>query len=112
MIGRLFIMSEKRKRTCLCPTCGKPSTKQGHLCSPIESPCVCQFCGAESVDSRHLCFSKIEQLRYVCEECGRVSVSRSQLCAPRQIPKEIPTPKGKNGKVSKKIRAKASAKAR
>ncbi len=79
-------MAQKTTQVYTCSTCGKVSTKKGHLCAPSDSQFVCEFCGAEAVDPRHLCFPKVGQLRYVCEACGRVAVSRSQLCAPRQIP--------------------------
>ena len=75
-------------RANVCSTCGKVTTKKGHLCTPVDTKTdVCEFCGQVSPDPRHICFPKKLELKYYCAACGRVALTRSLLCKSRIIPK-------------------------
>ncbi len=74
----------------VCSTCGKVTTKKGHLCTPVPiqdaTLAVCEYCGMTATDPRHVCFPKRVELSYFCESCGRVATTRSLLCKPRTLP--------------------------
>ena len=78
----------------VCTSCGKVTTKKGHLCTPVpiqdSSLSVCEYCGTVASDPRHICFPKRVDLTYFCESCGRVATTRSLLCKPKAIPKPKP----------------------
>jgi hypothetical protein len=78
----------------VCGTCGKTSTRKGHLCTPVPiedaALAVCEFCGQTATDPRHVCFPKKLELSFYCDDCGRLATTRSLLCTPRAIPKPKP----------------------
>jgi hypothetical protein len=96
----------------VCTTCGKSTTRKGHLCSPAKaedlSLAVCEFCGKTESDPRHVCFPKRLELKYFCDACGRLATTGSLLCKPKAIPKPKAAPKkGKKAVPKKKAAAKA-----
>ena len=80
------------KKIYTCKTCGKVTTKKGHLCTPVtqEKTVYCDFCGSVETDTRHVCAPKVLKLKYYCENCGRVEVSKNNVCEPKVIPKAKP----------------------
>ncbi len=107
-------------RMHVCTTCGKTTTRKGHLCTPSKiedaSLAVCEFCGQTSSDPRHVCFPKRVELSCFCDDCGRLATTRSLLCKPRAIPKPKPKAKPKakakpkSASTKKKARPKAKKK--
>ena len=94
--------SASGSRTNTCVTCGKVTTKKGHLCTPLDTKTdVCEFCGQASPDPHHICFPKKLELKYYCAACGRVALSRSALCKSHIIPKPKAIP-GKKKAAKKK----------
>jgi len=97
----------------VCETCGKTTTKKGHLCAPVPiepaSLAVCDFCGQTAADPRHVCFPKRLELKYACENCGRLATTRSLLCSPRAIPKPKPASAGAARTGKKKTAGKTRA---
>ena len=94
--GEAIMATGSSSRANVCPTCGKVTTKKGHLCTPVDTKTdVCEFCGQASPDPRHICFPKQLELKYYCAACGRVALTRSALCKSRIIskPKVAPAPK-------------------
>lgn len=72
----------------VCPTCGKETGPEGHLCVPVEGEDkTCDWCGALIADERHLCGGKVEDLTYICNSCGRTAVKAEHLCQPQKIEK-------------------------
>ena len=65
----------------LCPTCGKETGQQGHMCVPtaLEDK-RCDWCEALIPDERHLCSEKVKALTYICNSCGRTAVRSEHLC--------------------------------
>jgi hypothetical protein len=106
----------------VCTTCGKSTTRKGHLCSPAKaedlSLAACEFCGKTASDPRHVCFPKRLELKYFCDSCGRLATTRSLLCRPKAIPKPKAAPKKKAAggartrKAAPKRKAAAKAKPR
>jgi len=93
----------------VCSTCGKVTTKKGHLCTPVPiedaTLAVCEYCGMTATDPRHVCFPKRVELSYFCESCGRVATTRSLLCKPRSLPNpKKGTVRGKESKGKSKSR--------
>jgi len=90
----------------VCRTCGKSTTKKGHLCRPATvqdaALAACEFCGKTASDPRHVCFPKRVELSHYCGSCGRLATTRSLLCKPRAIPKPKAKPKKKTVAAKKK----------
>jgi len=86
----------------VCPTCGKATGEQSHLCSPgaaVGKLYICDHCGRAARDPRHVCFPKLAKMKYSCARCGRVAVWDDMLCAPQPIEGPAPVePKPANGK--------------
>jgi hypothetical protein len=69
-----------------CPTCGKDSCPEGHLCVPVNlKDTKCEWCGALIPNERHLCSQKAKETAYICNSCGRTAVEAKYLCQPQRI---------------------------
>ena len=82
-------------KSYMCTTCGRITTKKGHLCTPLvvedTKLAICEYCGVIATDPRHVCFPKRLDLKYYCENCGRIATTKSLLCTPRSIPQPKPS---------------------
>lgn len=69
-----------------CPTCGKGTGKNGHMCIPTQhNDEKCDWCGSMIADSRHVCSDKLKEMSYICNSCGRTAISEEDLCDPDKI---------------------------
>ena len=69
-----------------CPTCGRSTPPEGHLCVPIaQENKKCDWCGASGEGQRHLCNNKMKEMSHVCDTCGRTAVKAEYLCNPKEI---------------------------
>jgi len=74
-----------------CKSCGKVTTRRGHLCNPVkfEPKVVCELCGLVADDARHVCVPMVTELKYQCGNCGRVSSRTGDLCRPAALKKPV-----------------------
>ena len=69
-----------------CPSCGKETCAEGHLCVPIGlKDTKCEWCGNLIPNERHFCSDKAKEITYVCNSCGRTAVEEKHLCKPKRI---------------------------
>jgi len=80
------VASTESEKQSICPTCDKPVSEGGHMCSPEKlGDEKCDWCGSTIVDKRHLCSGKVSELAYVCNSCARTAVKPEHLCDPKRI---------------------------
>lgn len=70
------------KKHPTCPTCGKPTTAKGHLCSPRtpDGGYKCETNDAPINDPSY----KNPDAAYICATCQRTSDDKEDLCIPQK----------------------------